>query len=101
VDHLRKDTTVGVPQPESESKDEPPTSASTRQLQSTAMFDGQIADEFVRYTVMDNPNFDSSTFNLALAGQWSGRISMLSGLDATDADLTRFMRRRGVIRALL
>ncbi|WP_165979400.1 hypothetical protein [Paraburkholderia guartelaensis] len=50
---------------------------------------------------MDNPNFDSLTFNPALAGQWSGRISMLSGLDATDADLTRFMRRGGVIRALL
>ncbi|WP_321922087.1 tannase/feruloyl esterase family alpha/beta hydrolase [Paraburkholderia guartelaensis] len=64
-------------------------------LQGTAMFDGQIADEFVRYTVMDNPNFDSLTFNPALAGQWSGRISMLSGLDATDADLTRFMRRGG------
>ncbi|WP_343668441.1 tannase/feruloyl esterase family alpha/beta hydrolase [Paraburkholderia heleia] len=64
-------------------------------LQSTAMFDGQIADEFVRYTVIDNPNFDSLTFNPALAGQSSGRISMLSGLDATDANLTRFMRRGG------
>lgn len=64
-------------------------------LQGTAMFDGQIADEFVRYTVMDNPGFDSLTFNPALAGQWSGRISRLSGLDATDANLTPFMRRGG------
>ena len=64
-------------------------------LQSTAMFDGQISDQFVRYTVMGNPNFDSLTFNPALAGQWSGRISMLSGLDATDPNLTPFMRRGG------
>jgi feruloyl esterase len=64
-------------------------------LQSTAMFDGQIADNFVRYTVMDNPSFDSLTFNPALAGRWSGRISRLSGLDATDANLTPFMRHGG------
>jgi feruloyl esterase len=66
-------------------------------LQITTMFDGQISDEFVRYTVMGNPNANSLTFNPALAGQWSGRISMLSGLDATDADLTSFMRRGGKV----
>jgi feruloyl esterase len=64
-------------------------------VQPTAMFDAQISDEFVRYTVMNNPSFDSLTFNPALAGQWSGRISALSGLDATDANLTPFMRRGG------
>lgn len=64
-------------------------------LQSTAMFDGQIADEFVRYTVMDNPNADSLSYNPALAGRWSGRVSMLSGLDATDANLTPFMHHGG------
>ncbi|MGF6964897.1 pimeloyl-ACP methyl ester carboxylesterase [Paraburkholderia sp. WC7.3g] len=64
-------------------------------LQSTAMFDGQIADDFVRYTVMDNPNFDSLTYNPAVAGRWSGRVSMLSGLDATDANLTPFKQRGG------
>ena len=64
-------------------------------LQSTAMFDGQIADDFVRYTVMDNPNADSLTYNPALAGRWSGRVSMLSGLDATDANLTPFMQHGG------
>lgn len=64
-------------------------------LQSTAMFDGQIADEFVRYTVMDDPNADSLRYNPALAGRWSGRVSMLSGLDATDENLTPFMRHGG------
>ncbi|WP_248295172.1 tannase/feruloyl esterase family alpha/beta hydrolase [Paraburkholderia sp. UYCP14C] len=64
-------------------------------LQSTAMFDGQIADDFVRYTVMDNPNADSLTYNPAIAGRWSGRVSMLSGLDATDANLTPYMRHGG------
>ncbi|MGF6414101.1 tannase/feruloyl esterase family alpha/beta hydrolase [Paraburkholderia sp. MM5482-R1] len=64
-------------------------------LQSTAMFDGQIADDFVRYTVMDNPDADSLQYNPAIAGRWSGRVSMLSGLDATDANLTPFMRHGG------
>jgi len=71
------------------------TTQPTYPLLSTAMFDGQISDQFVRYTVMNNPNFDSLTFNPALAGHWSGRISMLSGLDATDANLTPFMQRGG------
>ena len=64
-------------------------------LQSTAMFDGQIADDFVRYTVMDNPNADSLDYNPAISGRWSGRVSMLSGLDATDANLTPFMQHGG------
>ncbi|SDR45723.1 tannase/feruloyl esterase family alpha/beta hydrolase [Paraburkholderia tuberum] len=64
-------------------------------LQSTAMFDGQIADDFVRYTVMDDPDADSLQYNPAIAGRWSGRVSMLSGLDATDANLTPFMQHGG------
>ncbi|HEY2021733.1 tannase/feruloyl esterase family alpha/beta hydrolase [Paraburkholderia sp.] len=64
-------------------------------LQSTAMFDGQISDQFVRYTVMNDPNFNSLTYDPAVAGRWSGRVSMLSGLDATDANLTPFMRHGG------
>jgi Tannase and feruloyl esterase len=67
-------------------------------LQSTAMFDGQIADEFVRYTVMNNPNFNSLTYNPAVAGRWSGRVSILSGLDATDTNLTPFMWIRPSVR---
>lgn len=64
-------------------------------LQTTAMFDGQIADQFVRYTVMANPNFDSLTFDPANAGSWASRISELSALDANSADLSAFNARGG------
>jgi feruloyl esterase len=64
-------------------------------LKTTTMYEGQISDAFARYTVMGNPNFNSLKFNPALAGQWSGRISALSGLDATNANLTPFMQHGG------
>lgn len=64
-------------------------------LKTTTMYEGQISDSFARYTVMANPNYNSLKFNPALAGQWSGRISALSGLDATNANLTPFMQHGG------
>ncbi|WP_375509191.1 tannase/feruloyl esterase family alpha/beta hydrolase [uncultured Caballeronia sp.] len=64
-------------------------------LQATAMFDGQISDQFVRYSVVNNSNFNSLTFDPANAGQWGTRISELSALDANSSDLSAFNAKGG------
>ncbi len=64
-------------------------------LTSSMMFDGQISDSFIRYTVMDNPAFDSLTFDVANPGAFASRLSDLSSLDAVITDLTPFAERGG------
>jgi len=59
------------------------------------MFDAQISDQFIRYTVTDNPSFDSLTFDAANAGAFAPRISYLSSLDANNANLTPFAMKGG------
>jgi Tannase and feruloyl esterase len=62
---------------------------------SSMMFDGQISDSFIRYTVMDDPTFDSLTFNTASPGPFASRVSYLSSLDAVITDLTPFAAKGG------
>ena len=59
------------------------------------MFDGQISDSFIRYTVMDDPTFDSLTFNTSSPGPFAQRVSYLSSLDAVITDLTPFAAKGG------
>lgn len=64
-------------------------------LLATAMFDGQISDQFVRYTVLNDASFNSLTFDPANAGSSAARISQLSALDANSADLSVFNAKGG------
>jgi feruloyl esterase len=59
------------------------------------MFDGQISDSFIRFTVADNPALDSLTFNTAKPGPFAARLSDLSSFDAVITDLTPFAERGG------
>jgi hypothetical protein len=60
------------------------------------MFDAQISDGFIRYTVTGNPNFNSLTFNGASPpGLYASRLSELSALDANSTDLTPFAAKGG------
>jgi feruloyl esterase len=59
------------------------------------MFDGQISDSFIRYTVTDDPTFDSLTFNTSNPGPFASRLSDLSSMDAVITDLSPFAARGG------
>jgi hypothetical protein len=64
-------------------------------LTAAMMFDGQISDSFMRFTVADNAAFDSLTFNAAKPGPFASRLSDLSSFDAVITDLTPFAQRGG------
>jgi feruloyl esterase len=61
------------------------------------MFDAQISDSFVRYTVAGNASFDSFSLNPASPGAYASRISYLSSLDAIDENLTPFQSKGGKV----
>jgi feruloyl esterase len=69
-------------------------------LLSTMMFDGQIADQFVRYTVTNNVNLNSLTFDPASAGTYETQISNLSALDADSTNLLAFNAKGGKLLML-
>jgi feruloyl esterase len=64
-------------------------------LTSSMMFDGQIADSWIRYTVVDNVSYNSLTFSITNPGPYIPRLYYLSSLDAIDYDLSRFADKGG------
>jgi hypothetical protein len=64
-------------------------------LTAAMMFDGQISDSFIRYTVVDDPTFNSLSFDAANPGAFASRLSDLSSLDAVKTDLSAFASRGG------
>lgn len=54
-----------------------------------------FGDNFIRYGIARDPNFNPLTFNPSNPGQLAGRITEMSRLDLADRDLTAFARRRG------
>jgi len=62
---------------------------------SSMLFDAQISDGWIRYTVVDNVNFDSLTFNVSNPGPYTHRVQYLSSLDAIDYNLSRFADKGG------
>ena len=64
------------------------------------MFDAQISDSWIRYTVVDNVSYDSLTFDPAGPPAFEPRLYYLSSLDAIDYDLSRFADRGGKLLML-
>lgn len=58
------------------------------------------ADAFIRYGVTRNPVFNSITFDALKPGQYAGRLSDLSKVDSSDADLSPFEARGGKLLIL-
>lgn len=59
------------------------------------MFDAQISDSWIRYTVVNNVNYDSLIFDPSRPGVFTPRVYYLSSLDAIDYDLSPFAARGG------
>lgn len=54
-------------------------------------------DAFIRYAWVRQPTFDSMTFDPQRPGAYAARISELSKVDSSDADLTAFADRGGKV----
>jgi hypothetical protein len=58
------------------------------------------ADAFIRYGWVRDPAFDSMTFDALHPGAYAARMSALSKIDASDADLSPFAARGGKLLIL-
>lgn len=67
------------------------TTAPANPMPKTAGYGPQFWDQWVRYAVTRDPEFDSTTLNPRKPGKYQQRISRLTGLmDVNDPDLTPF-----------
>lgn len=55
----------------------------------------QIANKIIRYMVVQDPDFDPFSFDIANPGPYANRLRKLSEIDARDLDLARFAGKGG------
>ena len=71
------------------------TSAPATPMPRTAPYAGVLLDQWIKYSVTRDPNFDSLTLDPANPGPWAGRISELSTQLDTRVDLAPFAAKGG------